>query len=71
MEPKYSNLVNFMNGEATYTIFAQTSLSGPLHMMQLQRQCLAHSSLKFNAEVTTVVNQTHDNDLSQIIFWGA
>ena len=71
MEPKYPNLVNFMNGEATYTIFYQTSLSGPLHMMQLQRQCLAHSSLKFNVEVTTVANQTHDNDLSQIIFWGA
>ena len=59
-----------MNGEATYTIFAQTSLSGPLHMMQLH-DCLAHSSLKFKAEATTLVNQTHDNDLSQIIFWGA
>ena len=71
MEPKYSILVDFMNGEATYTIFVQSSLSGPLHVMQLQRQCLAHSSLIFNVEVTTVVNQTHDNDLSQIIFWGA
>ena len=71
MEPKYSNLANFMNGEATYTIFVQSSLSGPLHVMQLQRQCLAHSSLIFNVEVTTVANQTHDNDLIQIIFWGA
>ena len=71
MEPKYPNLANFMHGKATYTIFLQTSLSGPLHVMQLQRQCLAHSSLKFKTEVTTVVNQTHDNDLSQIIFWGA
>ena len=71
MEPKYSILANFMNGEATYTIFAQSSLNGPLHMMQLQRQCLAHSSLIFNVEVATAVNQTHDNDLSQIIFWGA
>ena len=70
MEPKYSNLANFMQGEATYTIFLQTNLSGPLHVMQLQRQCLAHSSLIFKTEVTTVVNQTHDNDLSQIIFWG-
>ena len=71
MKPKYSILANFMNGEATYTIFVQSSLSGPLHVMQLQRQCLAHSSLIFNVEVATVVNQTHDNDLSQTIFWGA
>ena len=71
MEPKYSILANFMNGKATYTIFLQIKSEWPLHVMQLQRQCLAHSSLIFNVEVTTVVNQTHDNDLSQIIFWGA
>ena len=53
MEPKYSILANFMNGKATYTIFLQNKSKWPLHVMQLQRQCLAHSSLIFNVEVAT------------------
>ena len=64
MEPKYSNLVNFMNGEATYTIFAQTSLGGPLHMMQLHDSVWPTAHQNSKAVATTLLSQTHDNMIS-------
>ena len=58
MEPKYSNLANFMQGEATYTIFFENKSEWPTPRDAIATTVSGSQLIKkFKTEVTTKVTR--------------
>ena len=60
-----------MNGEATYTIFLQIKSEWPTSRDAIATTVSGSQLINIQCRGRHLVNQTHDNDLSQTIFWGA